>query len=179
MKKRLLFTYIAIVGLTLFASLFSFWINGETFLQSQSEEQYLSQAQLIGDLFVEKQVSQEAECELFSEAYAEKMDVRITIIRQDGTVLGDSEQDVRDMENHKDREEVQEAMAGEPAVAVRPSPTMGIDYCYCAVPVKTNDFEGVIRVYSFIIPFDRDATALDLKYAAAVLAAVNTNAISR
>ena len=76
MKKRLLFTYIAIVGLTLFASLFSFWINGETFLQSQSEEQYLSQAQLIGDLFVEKQVSQEAECELFSEAYAEKMDVQ-------------------------------------------------------------------------------------------------------
>lgn len=146
MKKRLLITYISIVALTLLASLFSFWINGKELLQQQSEEQHLRQAQLLGGLFVEKALTDEAECEEFATAYAKQMDVRITIIRQDGTVLGESEQNASDMQNHKDREEVMKAMEGEATVVVRPSSTLGIDYCYCAVPVEHEEFKGVIRL---------------------------------
>ena len=57
MKKRLLFTYMAIVFITLLASQMSFWTNGQRFLQEQSKEQYLNQAELIRDIFEEKSLS--------------------------------------------------------------------------------------------------------------------------
>ena len=146
MKKRLLFTYIAIVFITLLASQMSFWTNGQRFLQEQSKEQYLNQAELIRDIFEEKSLSSDRDFDSFAKTYAKKQGVRITIIDMDGRVVAESEEDADKMENHKDREEVQEAMAGENASVIRRSHTLGIDYCYCAVPVRTESFEGVIRV---------------------------------
>ncbi|MDY5648810.1 MAG: histidine kinase dimerization/phospho-acceptor domain-containing protein, partial [Lachnospiraceae bacterium] len=146
MKKRLLFTYMAIVFITLLASQMSFWTNGQRFLQEQSKEQYLNQAELIRDIFEEKSLSSDRDFDSFAKTYAKKQGVRITIIDMDGRVVAESEEDADKMENHKDREEVQEAMAGENASVIRRSHTLGIDYCYCAVPVRTESFEGVIRV---------------------------------
>lgn len=51
MRKRLLFTYIALVFVTLMASQISFWSSGQRFLQQQSEAQYTDQAELIRDVF--------------------------------------------------------------------------------------------------------------------------------
>lgn len=146
MKKRLLFTYMAIVFITLLASQMSFWTNGQRFLQEQSKEQYLNQAELVRDIFEERSLSSDRDFDSFAKTYAKKQGVRITIIDMDGRVVAESEEDADKMENHKDREEVQEAMAGENASVIRRSHTLGIDYCYCAVPVQTESFEGVIRV---------------------------------
>ncbi len=146
MRKRLLFTYIAIVFLTLFASQVSFWINGEAFLEDQSEIQYMEQAGLIRDIFVEKGIASGEDCDAFAKEYAERQQVRITIIDRDGTVVGESAERAGDMENHKDREEVKKAMAGEEGSVIRRSSTLGMDYCYCAVPVESASFRGVLRI---------------------------------
>ena len=62
---------------------------------------------------------------------------RVSIIGRDGTVLGDSERDglpLRDMENHADRPEVREALAGRTGEAVRASASIGSAMLYMAAP---------------------------------------------
>lgn len=160
MRKRLLFTYIALVFVTLMASQISFWSSGQRFLQQQSEAQYTDQAELIRDVFEQTDFAGTADYDAFAKKYARRQEVRITIIDTDGTVLGESEESPSDMENHKDREEVKKAMAGESASIVRRSSTLGMDYCYCAVPVRTDSFEGVLRVS---VPLE-ELHALRLEY---------------
>src|SRR6266545_5216968 len=62
--------------------------------------------------------------------------VRITVIRADGVVLADSERDPATLENHRDRPEVREALAGRVGVAVRRSESTGEEYRYVALPVR-------------------------------------------
>lgn len=160
MRKRLLFTYIALVFVTLMASQISFWSSGQRFLQQQSEAQYTDQAELIRDVFEQTDFAGTADYDAFAKKYARRQEVRITIIDTDGTVLGESEESPSDMENHKDREEVKKAMTGESASIVRRSSTLGMDYCYCAVPVRTDSFDGVLRVS---VPLE-ELHALRLEY---------------
>ncbi len=72
---------------------------------------------------------------------------RFTIILEDGTVVGDSEEDPSLMENHGNRPEVREALqTGEPASAVRFSRTLNQEMLYVAIPViDDNTFVGVLR----------------------------------
>jgi len=72
---------------------------------------------------------------------------RITIIRVDGIVLGDSEEDPVLMENHADRPEVQEALLTGFGESRRYSTTLDRRMMYVAVPIKTDDSVlGVVRV---------------------------------
>jgi two-component system, OmpR family, phosphate regulon sensor histidine kinase PhoR len=73
------------------------------------------------------------------------LDVRITVIAPDGTVLGDSEADPRQMENHSNRPEVQEALATGFGESERTSATVHTDFMYVAVPVD-NSSGAVVRV---------------------------------
>jgi two-component system phosphate regulon sensor histidine kinase PhoR len=62
------------------------------------------------------------------------MGVRITVIAADGTVIADSDQDPRAMENHRQRPEVAVALAGRTGYAERWSSTLERDLAYLAVP---------------------------------------------
>lgn len=68
----------------------------------------------------------------------QKVDIRITVITPAGTVIADSENDPRQMENHGDRPEIIRAFKGktEGAVATRFSSTMGEQMLYMALPVE-------------------------------------------
>ena len=129
MRKRLLFTYIALVFVTLMASQISFWSSSQHFLEQQSEEQYTDQAELIRDIFEETAFSETADYDAFAKKYGRRQEVRITIIDMDGTVVGESEENPSDMENHKDREEVKKAMTGVSDSVTRRSSTLGMVYC--------------------------------------------------
>jgi two-component system phosphate regulon sensor histidine kinase PhoR len=67
-------------------------------------------------------------------AFGAAGDVRITVIRTDGTVLADSEHDPATMENHSTRPEVEQALGGSPGTASRMSATLGIPFRYVALP---------------------------------------------
>lgn len=68
------------------------------------------------------------------EAQAEVLDARVTVIGIDGVVLADSAEDPSVMENHGDRPEVVEAIAGSAGVDRRRSATLGDNRLYVAAP---------------------------------------------
>lgn len=66
---------------------------------------------------------------------------RITLIAKSGAVLGDSEYDVNEMENHADRPEIKEALAKGKGVSLRYSPTLEKMMIYAA---QSYEYEGKI-----------------------------------
>jgi two-component system, OmpR family, phosphate regulon sensor histidine kinase PhoR len=70
---------------------------------------------------------------------ARLLDSRVTIILADGTVVGESQINPAEMENHLQRPEVQAALQGKESTATRLSNTLGQQYLYAAVPVMVND----------------------------------------
>lgn len=151
MKKKVLIGYVIAAVIALLAFEYAFWTNGFTYLEHQSEHSYLTQAELLRDLFLAEDVAgqsgeREDAYEQFADDYAEKYNIRVTIIDAEGNVLGESRGAGELMNNHLDREEVQKALQGESNSLIRKSDTFDVDYCYCAVPVEDRDFRGVIRV---------------------------------
>jgi two-component system phosphate regulon sensor histidine kinase PhoR len=73
------------------------------------------------------------------------VNARVTVIGSDGFVVVDSEAAAGTMENHRDRPEVAQALAGQVGSSTRPSPTVGIRYHYVALPIP----EGALR---FAVP---------------------------
>jgi len=61
---------------------------------------------------------------------------RVTFIRNDGVVLGDSNGDPRDMDNHLNRTEIKEALTSGSGRSIRASETVKQNMMYVAIPVK-------------------------------------------
>jgi len=80
-----------------------------------------------------------------------QIDTRITIIKKDGIVLADSEEDPKFMENHKDRPEIQEALNEDIGQSLRFSTTLKEKMLYIAKTINNpNGFSGVLRVSLFL-----------------------------
>ncbi|MCC6143198.1 MAG: HAMP domain-containing protein [Candidatus Hydrogenedentes bacterium] len=97
---------------------------------------------------------------------------RITIIAPDGQVLGDSDENPGEMENHLGRPEIARALAGEIGRSVRHSRTLNLDQVYFALPLEVDgEVLGALRVS---MPVERMHTQLAgvLKEALAGAAAV-------
>lgn len=148
MKKKFLLGYAVAAVAALLAFEYAFWSNGFSYLEKQSEAGYLTQAEMLRDILLTEMPEGTAsteELETFAEQYGAKYQIRITIIDQKGRVLGESDGPGPAMSSHLDREEVRKALAGESNSIIRRSATFGLDYCYCAVPLNTEKFQGVIR----------------------------------
>ena len=79
------------------------------------------------------------------------IDARVTFIDDTGRVLGDSQVPAHrlpDVDNHLQREEIQEALAGEIGIAVRQSATTGVLTMYVASAVR----RGPIRFVRIGVP---------------------------
>lgn len=147
-RQFLSFTLIAI--LTIISAEVIFWTKGYSFINEQSDSHCIEEASLLHDIYVEGSMKPEE----FAQDYGKKYNVRITIIKNDGSVVADSNSDPASMENHADRIEVQKALAGETYTTRRKSFTLGMNYSYTAVPLSTQDFTGVLRV---AVPLDEIA----------------------
>jgi two-component system phosphate regulon sensor histidine kinase PhoR len=74
---------------------------------------------------------------------------RVTVIAEDGTVLGDSSlppDAVAKLENHGARPEVRAALREDRGVSERHSATLDDDLLYVAVPFRRADAHGAVRV---------------------------------
>jgi two-component system phosphate regulon sensor histidine kinase PhoR len=79
----------------------------------------------------------DALCKQFG--HADEGQVRLTIIAVSGEVLGDSVENPAAMENHSNRPEVIEALDKGFGRSIRPSPTLGPNMMYVAMPLKQGD----------------------------------------
>lgn len=145
MQKKLLISFVAIIFIAIGISIGSFWIRGYQFIDMQSQEFHLTQAQLIGDIFSKEPFVSTKDFHGFVKEYNEKYRVRITIIDKSGEVLADSSTSEH-LENHKNREEIIGALKGKNVTVNRYSETMKKDYSYSAVPISNGEFNGVLRV---------------------------------
>ncbi len=75
-----------------------------------------------------------------------KIGTRITVIKTTGEVIGDSEEDPKNMENHAARPEIREALRGEMGKSIRYSHTLRKKMVYVALPIRrANMIVGVVR----------------------------------
>ncbi|MBN2206359.1 MAG: HAMP domain-containing protein, partial [Candidatus Aminicenantes bacterium] len=82
-------------------------------------------------------------------------EVRITVVDIKGTVLADSAAEARTMETHHYRPEIFAALSGQTGSARRPSPTLGRDMLYIALPVREGDgIVGAVRVSLYLQDID-------------------------
>ena len=88
----------------------------------------------------------------FVKNIAKKLNIRLTIVDKDGIVLGDSEHDPKQMENHKNRNEIDFALVNKTiGSTLRYSKTLQKEMLYIAqVLEKNNIIIGVIRSSMFV-----------------------------
>ncbi len=109
----------------------------------------------------------------FIKKLGSRIHTRVTIIATDGTVLADSDENPKSMENHSRRPEVAEALQGNTGKSVRFSSTADRDMLYVAVPIETDGkIAGVIRTSLFLKDIDNLLTRLNYHVAWISLAVV-------
>lgn len=84
--------------------------------------------------------------------------MRVTYIRLDGKVMGDSDHDPSTMNNHIDREEVREALASGTGSSVRKSDTLQQNMIYVALAIQEKEGtegRGIIRLAMSLNDVDR------------------------
>ncbi len=110
---------------------------------SEDATSFLSrEARLVGDLWLRESLFPDSLADRAGDALGR----RVTIIRPDGVVIGDSEFDdaaLAALQNHSARPEVAAALRGELGTSRRPSPSTGDEELYVAVQVAGR---GVARV---------------------------------
>lgn len=86
---------------------------------------------------------------------ADKSNIRITIIDNNGTVIADSWENPATMENHLGRPEIAAALTGDTGKSIRYSTTLAQNSMYIAVPVIKNfEILGVVRAASTLAQVD-------------------------
>jgi two-component system phosphate regulon sensor histidine kinase PhoR len=146
---RTLTTILAIIVLSLvIAGLLIIGFARRT-LDANVKERLYADARLATELVRSSGFSEEnaRTLDALLEKLGKELNIRITVIRSDGTVIAESFYDPEKMESHLLRTEVQGALSGKVVVDTRISPTLGIPMTYLAVPLEENGEKvGVIRV---------------------------------
>lgn len=142
---KLFLASLALIGVSVLVA--DLWLGRET-------DAYVTE-QVRADLVVRaRAAAREAEhcsdfvaCDAIADAEGKTLEARVTFIRKDGTVLGDSEvaaDALHGLENHALRPEVADALAGNVGTNARLSATINQRLLYVAIP-STGDV-AVVRV---------------------------------
>jgi len=177
----LLITLVALMAITWYASR-----SLRRFYLEQVTSDLKARAQLI-----EKRITillasgNTAQVDLLCKELGHKTATRITVIRPEGGVVGDSEEDPTQMENHGHRPEIAEALLGVPGVSTRYSNTLQKSMMYVAIPLTfDNEIVGVVRTSLPITSVDDAMRGVSVRIALgglviAVLAALVSLWVSR
>lgn len=121
----------------------------ENSLVSTLTDNLLSQTRLAA-LMLSRDGSQQKDLQALAVKLGEDITARVTIISPDGTVVGDSgvnSRELKAVENHLNRPEVQAALKSGTGTAVRYSTTVRRDMLYTAVAINANGHsDGVVRL---------------------------------
>ena len=95
--------------------------------------------------------------------FADQMNMRITVVSIDGTVLADSDEEPESMENHKDRSELAAALESGTGNSQRFSPTLQLPMLYHASRIDTeaNEPAALIRVAVPLSEVEAEVSRID------------------
>jgi two-component system phosphate regulon sensor histidine kinase PhoR len=87
--------------------------------------------------------------------------IRVTVLLPDGRVIGDSEKNPADMDNHADRPEVIKAVSGEAGSSLRYSRTLQERMMYVALPLRSPErLEAILRVSIPLTEVDEELSSI-------------------
>ncbi len=170
-----------IIFLILF--LFALLVIGELkdYDRALTKERLLTAATLVGESLkpsLDTDDVNPAEIQRRVTELGQKTGVRITVIGENGAVLGDSARNPAEMDNHLGRPEVKEALANDVGESSRYSDTLRREMLYVAIPYRAygNEIRAVIRtslplsfLQSSIHPVERKVIYLGVILGAAAL----------
>lgn len=139
-RRRLITYYLVVIAvIVLLMGAFFIWFLNNYYMETLRENLY-NQARLSAAL-VEEMLARDAssaEMDQLSKNLGDELDLRLTLVASDGTVLADSAEDPALMENHGSRPEIIEAMEMRKGVATRYSVTLDEEMFYLAVPLNSS-----------------------------------------
>ena len=127
-----------------------FMVNSIRTLQLDHLRTYLiNEARLVADTVLPDLTDPTgyARIDALAKSTGAEIQARVTVIKADGTVIGDSWEDPSTLENHLTRPEVQQALISSVGESTRLSATTGINMMYVAVLIKDQSTTlGIARV---------------------------------
>lgn len=116
-------------------------------LTSEKKNEMLRLVKVMADEFNKDEDNNEQ-----AERFGDESDgVRVTIVRPDGVVTGDSQADYRKMDNHSGREEIKKAQSSKSAITVRKSSTVGKKLMYAVTRTDDGYYIRLSEEYNSII----------------------------
>jgi two-component system phosphate regulon sensor histidine kinase PhoR len=118
------------------------------------ERALVNEARLAAETLSHRRAATAAELDAEADALGQLIAARVTFIAPDGAVVGDSQlsaEELRTVENHQDRPEVQQARRDGVGVARRYSATLDIDMLYVAVAVR-NETAPMLSAIRLALP---------------------------
>ncbi len=137
------------------------------------QEDLLQNARIIEATLSEKLRLQSPEISTLAESISRETSLRITILTPDGQVLADTSEPAETLDNHLQREEVQQAMESGSGSSVRYSHTLHENLMYTAIPVyHDNEFVGVIRTATSLASVEQTYQQIQHSILIAILLAI-------
>ena len=101
------------------------------------------------------------ELDTFCRETGKKISTRITVVELDGTVICDSDRDYHSMQNHANRAEIKQSLAGNTGTSQRYSTTTRQQMLYVAIPIrKDKEIKGVLRASKPLTAIDNELQSL-------------------
>lgn len=151
-STKFFLTYFVITGVALAFAGMAGYLQFRKYATDEVDGNLLRQARLVSEVYrplLERPARDLARIALEGDRIGKDLDIRLTIILPDGTVVADSTvgaSRVPDMENHAGRPEVRKALSGGTGVSLRRSMTVGEEERYLAIPVLSGgSMLGVAR----------------------------------
>lgn len=153
-RKRIIVYYLLVIAVIVFlmGALFVWFLN-YIYMQNLRENLY-NQARLTAVL-IEEMAGRDAspeEIDSLSKILGRELQIRITLVDEQGNVLADSAENPAIMENHGSRPEIIEALEQDKGVSTRYSTTLDEQLFYLAIPLnytfgpEDSDSRAVIRL---------------------------------
>ncbi len=154
----------------LLAAAVAFWAAGlqanraiRRVYRDQVEMELLSQARWVaGELQEDPRLWFQEGVDAACKEWGRRARQRVTVILPDGRVVGDSNSNPANMENHGNRPEIQEALTGQVGYSERFSDTLRRMLLYVAVPVEAE--QSVVAVVRTSLPLADIHQTLDAAY---------------
>lgn len=146
MRKKLLATYVVIIAITILITIALSYNKVSQYFKDQISTNATFQIEMLQNILTLELERDNFDFQEFAQKYGVFHQRRITIIDQDGAVLGDSMSDPVTLDNHKLRPEVKVALEGKKGLSLRYSETIKEYLYYYAIPIHVDTFSGVLRL---------------------------------
>jgi len=151
-------SFVIVIVLAVTATTLFMTLSMKKFYFAEISGELRARTQLIKDRFVDRAfLANGPAVDSLCKYLGKESLTRITVVLPSGEVIGDTDEDPVKMENHRNRPEIQQALAGEIGSARRYSHTRHEMMLYSATPIiDDNQALGVIRVALPVTALDKE-----------------------